>query len=100
MSSSGLRGWHRPQVEKAARLEGQEGAGGGPGEMAAARVTSDEEWGETGVRKDEGPKPDLLFAGWDLALLCLAPQTEAQAWPDCTSQAAPCAEAAAGSKAL
>lgn len=87
-------------MEKRVRLEGQEGAGGGPGEMAAARVTSDEERGETGARKDEGPKPDLLLAGCGLALLCLTPQTEAQAGLDCTAQAAPCAEAAAGSKAL
>lgn len=46
MSSSGLRGWHRPQVEKPARLEGQEGTAGSPGEMAPAKVTSDEETGK------------------------------------------------------
>lgn len=68
MSSSGLRGWHRPQVAKPVSLEGQEG-----------KVTSDEERGKTGASKDEGPEPDLLFAGCDLDLLCLTPQTEGSA---------------------
>lgn len=81
MSSSGLRGWHRPQVEKPVRLEGQEGTAGSPGEMAPAKVTSDEELGKTGASKDEGPKTDLLFAGCDLELLCLTPQTGGSAVP-------------------
>lgn len=81
MSSSGLRGWHRPQVEKPTRLEGQEGAGGSPGEMALVKITSDEERGKTGPSKDEGLKTDLLFAGCDLDLLCLTPQTEGPGLP-------------------
>ncbi|XP_038006160.1 uncharacterized protein LOC119706472 [Motacilla alba alba] len=87
MSSSGLRGWHRPQVEKPARLEGQEGTAGSPGEMAPAKVTSDEERGKTGASKDEGLKTDLMFAGCDLDLLCLTPQTEGSGVPQlhCTS---------------
>lgn len=76
MSSSGLRGWHRPQMEKPARLEGQEGAGGSPGVMAPAKVTSDKERGKSGASKDESPETNLLFAGCDLELLRLTPQTE------------------------
>lgn len=56
VSNSGLRGRHRPQVEKPARLEGQEGAGGSPGEMALAKVTSDEERGKLGQAKMRAPK--------------------------------------------
>lgn len=45
------------------------------------RVTSDEERGKTGPSKDESPQTDLLFAGCDLELLCLSPQTEGPGLP-------------------